>query len=231
MKRKVIIDIGTYTGDTITLAIRKYQDADLFVGYEPSKQLFESAKKNLVYSDKVDLRNAGVGAKPRTEKLFLDPKDYISGETGLGNSIYDDKERCTEEFEYIRVEGIKNVIKEFEGDYLVLKINAEGVEYEILEEMIHEDLFRFVDEFYVDWHAGKVKRFNYEYHWDLVRRCRKAGHSFTGLTRGDSFGTYVSIKDWIPQKIISWYYVLAGRKAEIIFDLKALGRKLIGKKR
>jgi len=227
IKMKVFVDVGAYIGDTIELAIRKYQDFDLFVGYEPSKRVCDKAIEYLSFSDRVKMINAGVGVKKERVKLWVDHKDYLSGEYGLGSSVFTGKKGCSQDFEWVNIVPIQSIINEYKNDYLVLKFNAEGVEYPIMEYMAENNLFRFVDELYVDWHVGKISGIGYDEHWRIVDKARKAGAKFTGVTRGDSLTPYVTLKDNIPVILVRLYYVFVGRKMELIFKLKSIGRKVL----
>jgi hypothetical protein len=42
-------------------------------------------------------------------------------------------------------------------DYIVLKVDIEGAEYEVLEKMFEDGSIEYIDELYIEWHYDKVK--------------------------------------------------------------------------
>ena len=43
-----------------------------------------------------------------------------------------------------------------QDDYIVLKLDIEGAEYDVLEQMIEEDSISYINALYIDWHYTKI---------------------------------------------------------------------------
>jgi len=84
-------------------------------------------------------------------------------DTGMGSSIIDLSEWLSVEgkhsgyfSESIQVKSIdfSKWIKTncLESDFIVLKLDIEGVEYQVLEKMLEDDTLKYIDSLYVEWH-------------------------------------------------------------------------------
>lgn len=59
---------------------------------------------------------------------------------------------------------IAEFIKQFEGAYIIMKMNCEGAEYDIIPHMAGCDVLSWIDKFYIQWHWDKIglSRFNHD---------------------------------------------------------------------
>ena len=162
---KVYIDLGSYIGETIQDAIKKFDDFDMFIGFEPIPELFKKCVKRFKGNPKVRIHRLGVSDKNEKLKLYL---DYFVKEKrfGSGSSTLKSKKsgRVKKSIRISRCEKIKCIdfsefIKEqfTKDDYIVIKMNVEGQEYDILEHMLAEDTVDFINVLYCSWHMNKMK--------------------------------------------------------------------------
>ncbi len=162
---KVYIDLGSYTGDTIKDAMHKFKDFDMFVGFEPIPSLFKKCVRRFKDNPKVRMHKLGASNKKEKVKLYL---DYYAKEKmfGMGSTLLKSKRtgRIKKSVRISRYEKIKCVdFSEYIknnfaiDDYIVLKINVEGKEYDILEHMISESTIKYIKIMYCSWHIGKMR--------------------------------------------------------------------------
>lgn len=60
------------------------------------------------------------------------------------------------------------------NDYIVLKMDIEGAEYQVLNKMIEDRTIEYVDELFMDWHYTKLPMESSEHH-DLVEKLHEIG--------------------------------------------------------
>jgi FkbM family methyltransferase len=144
VKDKVVIDIGANIGDTALYFVSR--GAKKVIGVEPSRQNYESAKKNIALnnlSDKIELVLAGCSSK----------KGTISIDSNLGGSqvsLNDGKKGGST----IPLITIEDILKERESnDNYVLKMDCEGCEYDIILSS-HKEIMKKFSHIQVEYHAG-----------------------------------------------------------------------------
>jgi FkbM family methyltransferase len=47
--------------------------------------------------------------------------------------------------------------KFLKDDFIIIKLDIEGAEYDLLEKMIHDNTIDYIDEFYIEWHSRFFK--------------------------------------------------------------------------
>jgi hypothetical protein len=72
-------------------------------------------------------------------------------------------------------------------DYVVLKIDIEGKEYDVVEYMIKSNLIDLIDELYIDWHWKKIPSISKERHDNLLSNLQSLGYNLTGEISNDDF--------------------------------------------
>jgi len=55
------------------------------------------------------------------------------------------------------------------GDTVILKMDIEGAEYEVLDQMLQEDTLRYIDELYVEWHVDRLLSISQDVHARIKR--------------------------------------------------------------
>ena len=74
------------------------------------------------------------------------------------------------------------------NDYIILKLDIEGGEYDVLEKMIKDGSVKYINKLYIEWHFSKLIGFDVDRHTRLNKI----------LT--DSYG--LTILDWHAKKIL-----------------------------
>ena len=87
--KKIFIDLGSFKGDTIELAIKIMPDFDEFIGFEPVKELNDVAIKRVGDNPKVKLLNVAAGLEDKEIDFNVDTQKGKTSYTG--STILDDK--------------------------------------------------------------------------------------------------------------------------------------------
>lgn len=167
-KRKdVILDIGMNIGDSV-LYFFKHKNVDKVYGFEPFKETYLSAIDNLSKylkdSDRLEIFNYGISN--RTEEREVEFNYAMS----CGQStIKDIRKRAYESYkswglikeddeQIDRIEVRKAsdvfapIIEKYPEHNIILKMDCEGEEYEILEELIQSGIINKITFIMMEWH-------------------------------------------------------------------------------
>jgi FkbM family methyltransferase len=176
--RKVFIDAGGYTGDTVRLFLEQYENADQFeiFCFEPNPNFLESHK---------DQKYTFLPYAVWTQDCDM---DFHLCSNNLGSSLL--KSKLGKHHRHIGKVKVKAInfskwIKEnfSKDDFIVLKMDIEGAEYDVLRHMVDQGSIYYIKELYVDWHARKISNFDQSVHTNL--------HNYLvgiGLKPGDMCG-------------------------------------------
>ncbi len=124
----LVIDVGAYIGDTVAL-FASY-GARKIVAFEPHPELYQLAQKNIALNhleERVVLRNEGVASQDGELNIREDSDRGASAGFGLHQS---DRGRSVS----IRLVSMRKILEEFD-QVEVLKMDCEGSEFEILDEL------------------------------------------------------------------------------------------------
>ena len=61
-----------------------------------------------------------------------------------------------------------------ESDYVILKIDIEGAEYEVLSKMIEDGSIAKINLLFIEWHANKIN-VDFKYHLSLKKKIESLG--------------------------------------------------------
>ena len=193
---KVYIDLGMNKGIILKAATKIYRDFDKFIGFEPIPQLFEEARERLNTKKKVTVINKAVGTEDKKDKIYV---NYYAGdvnkEIGPGSSLIRGKTTGYIDDSRTQIVSVINfskyVIENFSScDYIILKIDIEGEEYDLLNHMISTGSIKQIDEIYCEWHYQKLKKSDVDYktvHKKLIKELNELGFDITGNSKKDEF--------------------------------------------
>jgi FkbM family methyltransferase len=164
MTRKIFLDVGAFNGETIRIALNPIYSFDYIHGFEPSPNRYSRLRK--IKSSRVYIHNFGLSNKTYKTTLF--------GVNTIGASVYSEK----------RFKGLNDKRMKCEislnraslwisqntqlDDQIYLKLNCEGSEVDILQDLIDTKIIYRVKSIYVDFDIQKVK--NQEYRQDLLEK-------------------------------------------------------------
>jgi FkbM family methyltransferase len=156
--RKIFLDIGGWNGAS-AIFFRKYHPQ----GLEFEIFTFEPDHKNIqvIKSKKLPITLIEKAAWSSNGKIKFYPGGAMPGS---GGTLYSQKTTGNiNPKNFYEVHSID--IGEFiqtnfnKSDYIILKMNCEGAEYEIIPHMKRNGLIDWIDKWYVQWHWEKLKMF------------------------------------------------------------------------
>ena len=139
--------------------LAKLNNVDKIYAFEPVLETFNQAKLNFEFnkakSKVVEFNNFGLGKNNRNETFIFD--NNFKGNTGVRGELsnsYSNNLNTTE----VKVEikeatsVLRKVLDENLNATIVVKMDCEGAEYEIFENILETGFIKEVDVFMLEWH-------------------------------------------------------------------------------
>ena len=163
--KKIFIDAGANTGISIKLFLNRYPNSQEFEihSFEPNPHLH---KKLSEYSDRATIYHKAVYTEDTTLDFYLSNIhlastlriDKLTGGISQNNKI---KVEAIDIAKFIK----NNFNKE---DYIILKLDIEGAEYDILPHLIEEGMFDgWINELFGEFHYKKLSLVTLSEHENL----------------------------------------------------------------
>ena len=153
MKNKYFIDCGAHCGESILAAKQRFGTDIITISFEPITGLVKQLQEIHKDDSTINIQNSAVWINDEVKKLYLS-EDYTDGSSLLNslNDLRDDH--------YLKVLCFDLSLwlsESFtEDDYLILKLDIEGAEYEVLNKMIEDGTINLINEFWGEWHDMKI---------------------------------------------------------------------------
>jgi FkbM family methyltransferase len=146
---RFFVDIGSHFGESIYKALNPELKFDKIFAYEPSSIAFQ--RLSVIKDSRLTVKNIALGAINGNVDL------YSSGSLGATTFI-DKKGVSTSEKERVIVRSATEELQDIlsSGAEVFMKINCEGGELDILENLMASGLIMKCTHLYVDWDARKV---------------------------------------------------------------------------
>ncbi len=154
--RRIFIDLGGNKGQSITLFLDNYPGAEDFEihTFEPNKILWETLgtfpailHKEIAWTHDGEM-------------------DFFVAKQSVGSTVVQGK--MSGKVDYLNPLKLPCIdfgkwIEQYEEDYLVVKMNIEGAEYDILRHMDESNTLKYMDKLYVQFHDNhKIEGFDVE---------------------------------------------------------------------
>ena len=134
----IAFDIGGYEGEWADIIFHKY-GCNVFI-FEPIKEFAENIKQKFLGNDKIKVYNLGLAGET---------KDTVMSYNHNSSSIFAGNQAK----ETVKLKKISDFLRENKIERVdLMKINIEGGEYEILEDMIKNNLIKNVKNIQVQFH-------------------------------------------------------------------------------
>ena len=150
---KYFIDCGAHCGESILSAKQRFGINTNVISFEPipglAKQLQEIHQDNPT----VQIQNSAVWVSDEL-KTF-----HLSEEYTDGSSLLDSLNNLRKEHSInIPCFDLSSWLAESfdKDDYIILKLDIEGAEYEVLNKMIDDGTINLINEFWGEWHDMKI---------------------------------------------------------------------------
>ena len=151
-----VIDCGANVGNITSI----FENAGAnVIAFEPNKHAFEILQTRFVYNKKVRCFKKGVvGKNPGKRKLFMHKNNYIDEIVySTGSSIIESKNNVNKNnYEEVEMVRLSSFIKKFNKDIKVLKIDIEGAEIELLNDLMDSGVARKIPYIFVETHEKKI---------------------------------------------------------------------------
>ncbi|OXA68929.1 hypothetical protein B0A61_04280 [Flavobacterium aquatile LMG 4008 = ATCC 11947] len=155
----IVIDIGANIGIS-SLFFSRLPFVDKIYSFEPVSETYQQAKNNLSLNEKINkveqLNNFGLGKNNRSE-IFIFNKE-MKGNTGVRGLLSPSYAANSNNFIEVEVsirdtsEIITQIKNENKVEKIVVKMDCEGAEYEIFENLTKSGVLNNVDIFMIEWH-------------------------------------------------------------------------------
>lgn len=159
--RKVFIDLGTHYGEGLREFIGKFNmDASWDIHtFEANPKTYQIFVKNYSHlTPFIFHHNLAVSDKHGLVTLNAETYREEVG-TGQGSSIismnnWNTNQVFNESYEVPSLDISDFLGKHFtKEDFIVVKMDIEGAEYDVLDKMIADDTISMVDEIFIEWHS------------------------------------------------------------------------------
>ena len=165
--RKVFLDCGAHMGSSLKYFYKNFEDARQYkiYSFEPNPNFYNLYVNGEAWKDVKGFNILNFKFVPKavwTEnvaKTFYQRAKRNSESSTLNKEKYDLRTEIGNKFKEIRVDCIdlsswikENLSKE---DYVVLKMDIEGVEYEVINKMCDDGTLEYINEFYCELHNVK----------------------------------------------------------------------------
>ncbi len=180
-KGDYVIDCGANVGDVTNFF--QQIGAKVFA-FEPNRHAFEVLSQRYQNNINVVCINKGVGAESDSgmKKLFLhENADHDQVVYSTGCSIVDDKVNVnTENYEKVEIVDLSKYIKSLDKPVKVLKIDIEGAEINLLNDLLDKGILRNIPYVFVETHEKKIPSLRKPTEM-LKQRISKEGYSNINL--------------------------------------------------
>jgi len=153
--KKVFLDIGGHLGESVRRFYRERSDADDFdvYSFEPDPAVFAKLFENIGMFPKVQCVCAALTAGGGERSLIRGRTNEGEGSTFMPGKLTGDLGGEI----HVRCINIDTWMKDVvgEADYVIVKMNVEGAEYELLPYLANTGKMDIIDELYVQLHSLK----------------------------------------------------------------------------
>jgi FkbM family methyltransferase len=168
--KKIFIDLGAHYGSSV----------DLFLESFPNSQDYEihSFECNPACCKKYKSKYPSLFLYEKAVSTSDESIDFYTGKHLSGSLRNDKLTGNIYKAKPILVESVdisSFIKKQFSpNDYIVLKIDIEGTEYDILPKMLKDGLFDgYINKLYGEWHWDRLKNISKEFHENLIQQLKQ----------------------------------------------------------
>jgi FkbM family methyltransferase len=168
--KNVFIDLGFNKGQSVDFFYKLIPDCiDYEIhAFEPDPSNFSAFEK----FNNVNFYKKAAWTTDGTVKFYL-------GSNSFASTINSSKITNIKQDRYIDVECLdisKFIVSNFKkDDYIILKIDIEGAEYDLLNHMLSTNCLEYIDDLFVEFHLNKITNVTSQQHNELIDKLQKLG--------------------------------------------------------
>jgi FkbM family methyltransferase len=189
--KTVLIDVGANVG-IASLFFSKQDSVDKIYAFEPMDVTFNQAKNNFkrnhLISKVTCFFNIGLANSNREDVFKFNPN--CKGNTGFRGELSPNfvKDLVTEKKVILKDASveIKKIVDDNPSSKIVIKMDCEGAEYEILENINQSGIIRDIDYLLIEWHDKGAQ--------DLEDILYRNGFNFFGQNLSNNAGMIYAFK-------------------------------------
>lgn len=178
--RQIYIDCGANTGQVLKSFIEKNPSLECHI-FEPQPEL-EGQLTSLIENHKdtsITYYKKAVWTKDETLNFYL-ATEWEENHKG-GSTLLDNHTNNLSKVDYehpVDVEAIdfdhwlKNSLHPSTNDYIILKMDIEGAEYEVLSKLVESGSIDYISELIVEFHHQMIETISEEQHDAIVKQLK-----------------------------------------------------------
>lgn len=177
--RKIFIDCGGHTGSSVRHFCKTrqdWQDYEIF-SFEPDPQHYHKWPVNIPICEingvqigfkKFDVIKKAVWIEDCSKDFYITEADFrpeggsTLNITKHAHNYEKYRSKSGYKFPEIKVNCVDIhdfIISNFNAkDYIIMKLDVEGAEYDVIPHMLRNGTFDYLDEFYIEWHNWRAGR-------------------------------------------------------------------------
>ena len=167
--RKIFLDCGANRGQSINAFLKEFPNSNEFeiFSFEASKSEEILSSLNNYKSEKIKIFNSAVDTQDGYKKF------YDSGDT---SSSLIDRNRTKNITKVKTISLSKFILENFDKkDYIILKIDIEGSEYDVIDDLFKKGIFNSIDLFFAEIHGSKTSK-SLDDGINLINKVSSCGH-------------------------------------------------------
>lgn len=154
--KAVFIDCGFNTRTVFDYYYQGLGKRFEYVGFEIQPDLWQQARESAAYSDApVEFIHAGVSNKEGTV-YYYEPRKWFINHKGGATILEEKQDRDMDKVATpINTIDFSRFISErySRNDFIAVKMDIEGAEYEVLQKLIKDDTLGYIDLLFVEFHS------------------------------------------------------------------------------
>jgi len=160
---KVFLDIGANEGQNITNFRKTYGNDYNIYTFEPNPECIKIIKEKYENDNKITIMEYAASHEDGVVDFYL-------GESTLSSSLRKDKTSYMSNKKIsVKALDLSRWIRENFSleDEIIFYLDVEGAEYNILEKLISDDMLKWFNEVYIEFHEKKLKDLDMKRHDEL----------------------------------------------------------------
>jgi len=169
-EKSVVFDVGGYGGET-SFQLNELYHPRIYI-FEPIKKYCFSLIRRFEDDENIDVFDFGLGDRTREEVFQVDGGGSSLFSRNIPNTSCYGRPSINKPTEYVKIKSIVEFMKENNINKIdLLCLNIEGMEYELLNELIRSDAVKQIKNIQVQFHRTVP-----DYRWkriEIVQKLRR----------------------------------------------------------